>query len=97
MSVLHLSGEPAATYIQERWARVCTSSRRTRTGGNAFPPVDRAGPLRGVRFLYEGTVMDGAPVFNLSPDAAGDTHPFLRGFSTAPQLHSHPDGARHIV
>jgi homoserine dehydrogenase len=66
MSVLHLSGEPAATYIREGLGaglHVITTNK----GPVAihFRKLTELARLRGVRFLYEGTVMDGAPVFNL--------------------------------
>jgi homoserine dehydrogenase len=66
MSVLDLSGEPAATYIREALGaglHVITTNK----GPVAiyFRQLTQLARLRGVRFLYEGTVMDGAPVFNL--------------------------------
>jgi homoserine dehydrogenase len=66
MSVLVLNGEPAATYIREALGaglHVVTTNK----GPVAvhFRPLTKLARLRGVRFLYEGTVMDGAPVFNL--------------------------------
>jgi homoserine dehydrogenase len=66
MSVLNLSGEPAATYIREALGaglHVITTNK----GPVAihFRRLTSLARLRGVRFLYEGTVMDGAPVFNL--------------------------------
>jgi homoserine dehydrogenase len=66
MSVLHLSGEPATTYIKEALGaglHVITTNK----GPVAihFRQLTGLARLRGVRFLYEGTVMDGAPVFNL--------------------------------
>ena len=65
-SVFDLSGEPAATYIREALRaglHVVTANK----GPVAvhFRTLTRLARQRGVRFLYEGTVMDGAPVFNL--------------------------------
>jgi len=67
MSVLDLSGEPAATYIREALGaglHVITTNK----GPVAihFRELTKLARLRGVKFLYEGTVMDGAPVFNLA-------------------------------
>jgi len=66
MSILDLSGEPAATYIREA-LRAGLHVVTTNKGPVAthFRQLTRLARLRGVRFLYEGTVMDGAPVFNL--------------------------------
>jgi len=66
MSVLTLTGEPAATYIREALGaglHVVTVNK----GPVAlqFQPLTRLAKLRSVRFLYEGTVMDGAPIFSL--------------------------------
>jgi homoserine dehydrogenase len=66
MSVLHLSGEPAATYIKEALGaglHVITTNKGP--VATHFRQLTDLARLRGVRFLYEGTVMDGAPVFNL--------------------------------
>lgn len=66
MSVLDLSGEPAATYIQEALGaglHVITTNKGA--VATHFRQLTSLARLRGVRFLYEGTVMDGAPVFNL--------------------------------
>jgi homoserine dehydrogenase len=66
MSVLDLSGEPAATYIREALGaglHVITTNKGPVS--THFRQLTRLARLRGVRFLYEGTVMDGAPVFNL--------------------------------
>ncbi len=66
MSVLDLSGEPAATYIREALGaglHVITTNKGP--VATHFQQLTQLARLRGVRFLYEGTVMDGAPVFNL--------------------------------
>ena len=66
MSVLHLSGEPAATYMREALGaglHVITVNKGP--VATHFRQLTSLARLRGVRFLYEGTVMDGAPVFNL--------------------------------
>jgi homoserine dehydrogenase len=66
MSVLDLSGEPATTYIREALGaglHVITTNKGPVS--THFRQLTRLARLRGVRFLYEGTVMDGAPVFNL--------------------------------
>jgi homoserine dehydrogenase len=66
MSVLNLSGEPAATYIREALGaglHVITTNKGP--VATHFRQLSELARLRGVRFLYEGTVMDGAPVFNL--------------------------------
>jgi homoserine dehydrogenase len=66
MSVLDLSGEPAATYIREALGaglHVITTNKGP--VATHFRQLTHLARLRGVRFLYEGTVMDGAPVFNL--------------------------------
>jgi homoserine dehydrogenase len=66
MSVLDLSGEPASTFIREALGaglHVITTNK----GPVAinFRQLTGLARLRDVRFLYEGTVMDGAPVFNM--------------------------------
>ncbi len=66
MSVLDLSGEPAASYIREALGaglHVVTTNKGP--AATHFRELTRLARLRGVRFLYEGTVMDGAPIFNL--------------------------------
>jgi homoserine dehydrogenase len=66
MSVLDLSGEPAATYIREALGaglHVITTNKGA--VATHFRQLTGLARLRGVRFLYEGTVMDGAPVFNM--------------------------------
>ena len=66
MSVLHLSGEPATTYIKEALGaglHVVTTNKGP--VATHFRQLSGLARLRGVRFLYEGTVMDGAPVFNM--------------------------------
>ncbi|MDM7994172.1 MAG: homoserine dehydrogenase [Acidobacteriota bacterium] len=66
MSVLDLSGEPAATFMREALGaglHVITVNKGPVS--LQFRQLTRLARLRGVRFLYEGTVMDGAPVFNM--------------------------------
>jgi homoserine dehydrogenase len=66
MSVLDLSGEPAATYIQEALGtglHVVTTNKGP--VATHFLQLTKLARLRGVKFLYEGTVMDGAPIFNM--------------------------------
>ncbi len=66
MSVLDLSGEPAATFIREALGaglHVITTNKGPVS--THFRQLTALARLRGVRFLYEGTVMDGAPVFNM--------------------------------
>jgi homoserine dehydrogenase len=66
MSVLNLSGESAVTYIKEALGaglHVVTTNKGP--VATHFRQLTGLARLRGVRFLYEGTVMDGAPVFNL--------------------------------
>jgi homoserine dehydrogenase len=66
MSVLDLSGEPAATYIKEALGaglHVITTNKGP--VATHFRQLTGLARLRGVQFLYEGTVMDGAPVFNM--------------------------------
>jgi homoserine dehydrogenase len=66
MTVLNLSGEPAATYIREALGaglHVVTVNKGP--VATHFKQLTKLARLRSVRFLYEGTVMDGAPVFNL--------------------------------
>lgn len=65
-SVFDLSGEPAATYIREALQaglHVVTANKGP--VATRFRQLTRLARQRGVGFLYEGTVMDGAPVFNL--------------------------------
>ncbi|HVG21414.1 MAG TPA: homoserine dehydrogenase [Blastocatellia bacterium] len=62
-----VDGEPAATYIRRALSRginVVTANK----GPIAFAHRELAALAgeRGVRFRFEGTVMDGAPVFNLA-------------------------------
>ncbi|MEJ2244748.1 MAG: homoserine dehydrogenase [Acidobacteriota bacterium] len=66
MSVLDLSGDPAAAHIREA-LRAGLHVVTTNKGPVAahFRGLTRLARLRDVQFLYEGTVMDGAPVFNL--------------------------------
>ena len=66
MSVFDLSGEPAATHIREALGaglHVITTNKGS--VANHFRRLTKLSRLRGVRFLYEGTVMDGAPIFNM--------------------------------
>jgi homoserine dehydrogenase len=66
LTVLDLSGEPAATYIGEALKaglHVITTNKGP--VATHFRALTRLARLRRVRFLFEGTVMDGAPVFNL--------------------------------
>jgi homoserine dehydrogenase len=66
MSIQNLSGEPAATYIREALGaglHVITTNKGAVAAH--FRKLTDLARLRGVRFLYEGTVMDGAPVFNM--------------------------------
>ena len=66
MSVLNLKGEPAASYIREALGaglHVITVNKGP--VATHFTSLTRLARQRGVRFLYEGTVMDGAPVFNM--------------------------------
>ena len=66
MSVLDLTGEPAATYIREALgAGLHVATVNKGPVATHFRQLTRLARLRGVRFLYEGTVMDGTPVFNL--------------------------------
>jgi homoserine dehydrogenase len=75
MSVLNLRGEPAATYIREGLGaglHVITTNKGA--VATHFTQLTRLAKLRGVHFLYEGTVMDGAPVFNLLRQSLPATH-----------------------
>ena len=60
-------GEPAITHVREALARgrhvVCANKGPLAW---SFPALSRLARGRGVAFLYETTVMDGAPVFNLA-------------------------------
>jgi homoserine dehydrogenase len=61
-----LDGEPAATYMREALGaglHVVTTNKAP--VATHFRSLTRLATKRGVRFLYEGTVMDGAPIFNL--------------------------------
>jgi homoserine dehydrogenase len=74
MSILDLSGEPASTFIREALGaglHVITTNK----GPVAinFRQLTGLARLRDVQFLYEGTVMDGAPVFNLLRQALPGT------------------------
>jgi homoserine dehydrogenase len=67
MSVLDLSAEPATTYMREALGaglHVITTNKGPVS--THFHRLTRLARLRGVHFLYEGTVMDGAPVFNMA-------------------------------
>jgi homoserine dehydrogenase len=85
MSVLDLSGEPAATFMREALGaglHVITVNKGPVS--LQFRQLTRLARLRGVRFLYEGTVMDGAPVFNmLRQTLPGTRIRSLRGILTA--------------
>jgi homoserine dehydrogenase len=66
MTVFDLTGEPAATYLQGALSaglHVVTVNKGP--VATHFRELTRLARLRTVRFLYEGTVMDGTPVFNL--------------------------------
>lgn len=66
MSVLDLSGQPAATYIREALGaglNVITTNKGPIS--THFRALTKLARLRDVELLYEGTVMDGAPVFNM--------------------------------
>jgi homoserine dehydrogenase len=66
MSVLDLSGEPAASFMREALVaglHVVTTNKGP--VATHFLQLTKLARLRGVKFLYEGTVMDGAPVFNM--------------------------------
>ncbi len=74
-SVFELGGEPAATYIREALRaglHVVTANKGPVAA--QFRPLTRLARQRGVRFLYEGTVMDGAPLFNLVRQTLPSTH-----------------------
>ncbi|HJQ26714.1 MAG TPA: homoserine dehydrogenase [Blastocatellia bacterium] len=61
-----LSGEPAASYIRRALARtlhVVTANKGPLAF--AYRELQALAQSRGVQFRFEGTVMDGAPVFNL--------------------------------
>jgi homoserine dehydrogenase len=65
-TVLDLSGEPAATYIREALgAGIHVVTTNKGPVATHFRSLTRLARIRGVRFLHEGTVMDGAPLFNL--------------------------------
>jgi homoserine dehydrogenase len=75
MSILDLSGEPAASYIREALrAGLHVVTPNKGPVANHFRSLTRLARLRGVRFLYEGTVMDGAPIFNLVRQTLPATH-----------------------
>jgi homoserine dehydrogenase len=66
MTVLDLTGEPAATYIREALlAGLHVVTVNKGPVARHFRSLTKLARLRSVRFLYEGTVMDGTPVFNL--------------------------------
>ncbi len=66
MSILDLNRDPASAYIREA-LRAGLNVITTNKGPVAisFHQLSRLARQRDVQFLYEGTVMDGAPVFNL--------------------------------
>jgi len=66
MSVLDLGGDPASTYIKVALSaglHVITTNKGP--VANNFGRLTRLARQRDVQLRYEGTVMDGAPVFNL--------------------------------
>jgi homoserine dehydrogenase len=66
MTILDLSGEPAATYIREALlAGLHVVTVNKGPVANHFRTLTQLARKRSVRFLYEGTVMDGTPVFGL--------------------------------
>ncbi|MBN2243307.1 MAG: homoserine dehydrogenase [Acidobacteria bacterium] len=75
MSLLDLSGEPAASHIHEA-LRAGLHVITTNKGPVAthFRRLSRLARQRDVKFLYEGVVMDGAPVFNLFRNTLPSTH-----------------------
>ncbi len=80
-TVLDLSGEPAATYIREALgAGIHVVTTNKGPVATHFRSLTRLARIRSVRFLYEGTVMDGAPVFNLVRQSLPGTRIYsLRG------------------
>jgi homoserine dehydrogenase len=75
MSILDMSGEPATSYIREALRaglHVVTANKGP--VANHFRSLTRLARVRGVRFLYEATVMDGTPVFNLVRQTLPGTH-----------------------
>jgi homoserine dehydrogenase len=75
MSILDLNGTQAASYILEA-LRAGLNVITTNKGPVAtqFRRLSQLARQRDVRFLYEGTVMDGAPVFNLFRHNLPGTH-----------------------
>ncbi|MFH1574734.1 MAG: homoserine dehydrogenase [Acidobacteriota bacterium] len=70
MTVLEPSGEPAASCIRQAlMAGLHVITVNKGPVATHFRPLTRLARLRRVWFLYEGTVMDGAPVFNLVREA----------------------------
>jgi homoserine dehydrogenase len=66
MSILDINGEPAASYIREALrAGLHVITPNKGPIANHYRSLSRLARLRGVHLLYEGTVMDGAPIFNL--------------------------------
>ncbi|MDR0842962.1 MAG: homoserine dehydrogenase, partial [Acidobacteriota bacterium] len=75
MSVLNLKGEPAASYIREALGaglHVITVNKGP--VATHFSQLTRLARQRDVRLLYEGTVMDGAPVFGMVRHTLPATH-----------------------
>jgi homoserine dehydrogenase len=75
MSILDMSGEPATSYIREALRaglHVVTANKGP--VANHLRSLTRLARGRGVRLLYEGTVMDGTPVFNLVRQTLPGTH-----------------------
>lgn len=75
MSVLNLKGEPSASYIREALGaglHVITVNKGP--VATHFSQLTRLARQRGVRLLYEGAVMDGAPVFNMMRHTLPATH-----------------------
>jgi len=75
MSILNLSGDPAASYIREA-LRTGLNVITTNKGPVAtdFRGLSRLARQRDVKLLYEGIVMDGVPIFNLVRNNLPGTH-----------------------
>ncbi len=66
MTVLDLRGEPAADHLREALqAGLHVVTVNKGPVATHFRALTKMARQRSVRFLYEGTVMDGTPVFNL--------------------------------
>jgi homoserine dehydrogenase len=76
--VNHQTVSRLLTICAPRWAAENMLSRPTKDRSALLSRTEQPGAQNGLRFLYESTVMDGAPIFSLIPAALPAAE--VRGF-----------------